>query len=133
MTWLNRLIDLSMVVVVSASRNRAALEIAGVPAQAVMIEGSICIGLELDVAQAGSEWLMQVSLSLAASPDALDDALQCEGGKWLFWRRYAEEQIEVRPAAFKERLEGQLALSRGLVQGFSQRESAEVSGIGRLV
>lgn len=129
--WLRKLMDCPCVAVIAANGPTAQIEVGGVSARAWCLEAGLCIGLQLDPGVEPAEgWLDDATLSLAATPAAVDDALAIDGQTWVLWHRY-DHDIEARQ--LEERLALQLALVRRLAESAQPAGTGPGSEIGRLI
>jgi hypothetical protein len=135
MDWLQRLIQVPFVLVMSARNSAATLEIDGSVAELVSVGESACIGVVLRgiATDRNEEWLIRATLMLAAKEGALDDALQLNNGRWLIWRRYGLEAFDASDGALEQRLITHLELARGLGGIAEPRRSLLNPNVGKLV
>ena len=135
MDWLERLIQVPFVLVMSACNSTATLEIDGSVAELISVGESAFIGVVLRgiATDRNEEWLIRATLMLAAREDALDDALQWNKGRWLIWRRYGLEAFDASDGALEQRLITHLELARGLTIIAKPRRSLLNSNVGKLV
>ncbi|MGF6812894.1 hypothetical protein OKW30_008111 [Paraburkholderia sp. Clong3] len=135
MDWLQRLIQVPFVLVMSARNSTATLEIDGSVAELLSVGDSTFIGVVLRgiATDRDENWLIRATLMLAAREDALDDALQWNKGRWLIWRRYGLETFEAQDGALEQRLTAHLELARGLNSIAKPRRRLLNSNVGNLV
>jgi hypothetical protein len=135
MDWLQRLIQVPFVLVMSARNGTAALEIDGSVAELICVGESAFIGVVLRgiAADRNEDWLIRASLLLATREGGLDDALQWNKGRWLIWRCYGPEDLEAKDGALEQRLTTHLELARGLSSIAKPRGSLLNSNVGKLV
>lgn len=126
-SWLRKLMQCPSVALIDAGRGMATIEVAGVSGKATQLEGGLCIGVVLDIADAPeADWLNEVTLSLAATPEARDDGLQCDAGVWLLWHRYPHN-IETKP------LEEGLSLQLGMARRLAESAATDAGGPGQVI
>lgn len=126
-SWLRKLLECPSVALIDAGRGVASIEVAGVRAKATQLEGGLCVGVVLDIAEAPEpDWLNEVTLSLAATPGARDDGLQCDAGGWLLWHRYAHG-IDART------LEEGLILQLGMARRLAESAASDAGGPGQVI
>src|ERR1700754_1855222 len=135
MNWLNELAEVPMVLVISAGKMRATLEIGGVSAVGVQFDHSLCIGIELASydRNASPEWPMRVSLALASSVHTLDDGLQSENGRWLLWRRYESGPDAMKSTRLEQQIIDHLAVVRFLKKSITPDNVPKKVVIGSVV
>jgi hypothetical protein len=128
--WVRKLFDCPCVTVLDAAGPRVPVEVAGLDGWAWHLEGGLCFGLRIDIAQPSEQWVNETTLYIAASFAACDGALSQADGKWVLWHRYDHE---VDAAQLHERLGAQVALVRRLAESAQPLGSTSGSEIGRFI
>ncbi len=133
--WLQSLIQVPFVLLISKRNGTAELEIDGSAARGVSVGDCAFIGVVLrGVAQdCSDDWLIRAAAVVAAREGSLDDALQLDRGHWLLTRRYGPGDLEGSLGGLEQRLAAHLELARELTRIAQSRGSRLNTHVGKLV
>lgn len=133
--WLQCLIQVPFVLLISERNGTAQLEIDGSAAQGVSVGDCAFVGIALrGIAEdCSDDWLIRAAAVVAAREGSLDDALQLDRGHWLLTRRYGTCDLQGSPVALEERLAAHLELAGELTRIAQCRGSRLNTHVGKLV